>query len=49
MNKEQALKILIDLAFKAELPKGLTGNDAKMYIDQLNGAINIIKESIKDN
>tara|TARA_R100001015_G_C4613982_1_gene169752 strand:+ start:804 stop:953 length:150 start_codon:yes stop_codon:yes gene_type:complete len=48
MNKEQALKILIDLAYKAELPKALTGNDAKMYIDQLNTAINIVKEVIKD-
>jgi|GEM_PF-6896018 len=49
MNKEQALNILIDLAFKADLPKGLTGNDAQVYIEQLNGAINIIKEAIKDN
>tara|TARA_R100001463_G_scaffold28613_1_gene65537 strand:+ start:2527 stop:2676 length:150 start_codon:yes stop_codon:yes gene_type:complete len=49
MNKEQALNILIDLAYKAELPKALTGNDAKMYIDQLNTAISIVKEVIKDN
>jgi hypothetical protein len=49
MNAEQALNILIDLAYKAELPKALTGNDAKLYIEQLNMAINIIKSKIKED
>jgi hypothetical protein len=49
MNTEQALSILIDLAYKAELPKALTGNDAKIYIEQLNMAINIIKSKIKED
>ena len=48
MNTEQALNILIDLAYKAELPKALTGNDAKLYIEQLNMAINLIKSKIKE-
>ena len=43
MNTEQALSILIDLAYKA-----LTGNDAKLYIEQLNMAINLIKSKIKE-
>tara|TARA_Y100000004_G_scaffold1661_1_gene2121 strand:- start:1900 stop:2049 length:150 start_codon:yes stop_codon:yes gene_type:complete len=49
MSKEQALSIISELAYKAELPKGLTGNEAKMYIDQLNMAINILESCIKDN
>jgi len=48
MNKEQALNILIELAYKAELPKALTGNDAKLYIEQLNMAISIVESCIKD-
>ena len=48
MNKEQALNILSELAFKAEIPKGLTGNDARMYIDQIVQAITILKAIIKE-
>ena len=48
MNKDQALNILAELAFKADLPKGLTGNDAKIYIEQITTAINILKAIIKD-
>lgn len=49
MNKEQALSILIELAFKAELPKGLTGHEAKMYIEQINTAITTLKAVIKED
>lgn len=49
MKKEQALSILIELAFKAELPKGLTGNDARMYIEQINTAITTLKAVIKED
>jgi len=48
MNKEQALNILADLAFKADLPKGLTGNEARMYVEQINTAITILKTLIKE-
>tara|TARA_R100001460_G_scaffold105405_1_gene151974 strand:+ start:1552 stop:1701 length:150 start_codon:yes stop_codon:yes gene_type:complete len=48
MNKEQALNILSELAFKADLPKGFTGNDARMYIEQINQAITILKAIIKE-
>jgi hypothetical protein len=48
MNKEQALDILADLAFKADLPKGLTGNEARMYVEQINTAITILKTLIKE-
>ena len=49
MNKEQALNLLVSLASQSELPKALNVNDAKMYIDQTNEAINIIKKSIKED
>lgn len=49
MNKEQALNILADLAFKADLPKGLTGNEARMYVEQINTAITILKALIKED
>tara|TARA_Y100001938_G_scaffold143057_1_gene215250 strand:- start:5723 stop:5872 length:150 start_codon:yes stop_codon:yes gene_type:complete len=48
MNKQQALNILAELAFKADLPKGLTGNDAKIYVEQITTAINILKAIIKE-
>ena len=48
MNKEQALNILAELAFKADLPKGLTGNEARMYIEQITQAITILKAVIKE-
>lgn len=48
MNKEQALNILADLAFKADLPKGLTGNEARMYVEQIITAITILKTLIKE-
>lgn len=49
MNKEQALSILADLAFKADLPKGLTGNEARMYVEQINTAITTLKALIKED
>jgi len=49
MNKEQALSILAELAFKADLPKGLTGNDARMYVEQINTAITTLKALIKED
>jgi len=49
MNKEQALNILSELAFKADLPKGLTGNDARMYVEQITTAINTLKAVIKED
>ena len=49
MNKEQALNILADLAFKADLPKGLTGNEARMYVEQINTAITTLKALIKED
>jgi hypothetical protein len=48
MSKEEALSILSDLAFRADLPKGLTGNDAKIYIEQINNAISLLKAIIKE-
>jgi len=48
MNKEQALNILAELAFKADLPKGLNGNEARMYVEQINQAITILKAIIKE-
>jgi len=49
MNKEQALNILADLAFKADLPKGLTGNEAILYVEQINTAITTLKALIKED
>ena len=49
MNKEQALNILADLAFKADLPKGLTGNEARMYVEQINTAITTLKALMKED
>jgi len=49
MNKEQALNLLVSLASQSEMPKALTVNDAKIYIDQINEALNVIKEAIKED
>tara|TARA_R100001440_G_scaffold23689_1_gene38586 strand:+ start:17002 stop:17151 length:150 start_codon:yes stop_codon:yes gene_type:complete len=47
MSKQDALNILSELAFRAELPKGLNGNDAKAYIEQINNAIIVLQSIIE--
>ena len=49
MNKVQALCLLAEFAFKADLPKGLTGIDARMYVEHINTAITTLKALIKED
>ncbi len=48
MNKEQALELLVNLAYLADLPKGLTGVDASKYLNQINEAKTIIESILKE-
>lgn len=48
MNKEQALKVLLELAYRAELPKSLTGVEASQYLNQINEAKTILESCIKE-
>jgi hypothetical protein len=48
MNKEQALELLVNLAYLADLPKGLTGEDAIKYLNQINEAKTIIESILKE-
>tara|TARA_R110002020_G_scaffold301428_1_gene516874 strand:- start:1018 stop:1173 length:156 start_codon:yes stop_codon:yes gene_type:complete len=48
MNKEQALELLVNLAYSAELPKALTGVDASKYLNQINEAKTIIESILKE-
>jgi hypothetical protein len=47
MSKEQALELLVSLAYSAELPKGLTGVEASKYLNNINEAKSIIESIIK--
>ena len=47
MNKEQALELLVNLAYGAELPKGLNGVDASKYLNQINEAKTVIESVLK--
>lgn len=46
MSEEQAIQILVDLAYKAELPKGITGAEASQYLNTIHQAKTVL-ESIK--
>jgi hypothetical protein len=48
MNKDQALTILLELAYKAELPKGVTGIEASNYLQTINEAKTILESFLKE-
>jgi len=48
MDKKQALNILADLAFSAELPKALTVKEASQYINQIQEAKKVLESVIID-
>lgn len=47
MNKEQALEVLLNLAYQAELPKGFTGIEASKYLNQINEAKTVLESALK--
>jgi hypothetical protein len=48
MNKNQALKHLFELALRAELPKGLTANEATQYINSIHESKKLLDSIIKE-
>lgn len=48
MNKEQALQLLVDLAYGAELPKGVNGVQASQHLQSIHEAKTILESFIKD-
>jgi len=48
MRKEQALQLLIELAYRAELPKSFTGVEASQYLNQINEAKTVLESCIKE-
>lgn len=48
MTKDQALQVLVELAYKAELPKGVTGSDAAQYLNTIQEAKNILESFLKE-
>lgn len=48
MKKEQALQLLVDLAYMAELPKGTTGVQASNHLQSIHEAKTILESLIKD-
>jgi hypothetical protein len=48
MTKDQALKVLVELAYKAELPKGLTGAEASSYLKSIHEAKTVIESFLKE-
>lgn len=49
MDKSQALQVLVELAFKAELPKGLTGSEASNYLQTIRQAKTVLESVIKED
>ena len=47
MNKEQALEVLVNLAYQAEIPKGFTGVEASKYLNQINEAKTVLESALK--
>ena len=47
MSKDQALELLVSLAYSAELPKGLTGVEASKYLNGIAEAEKVLKSIIK--
>lgn len=48
MTKEQALQILVELAYKAELPKGTTGAEASQYLNTIHQAKTVLESLNKE-
>ncbi len=49
MTKKQALDVLVELAFSAELPKALTAKEASKYINQIQTAKTTLESVIKED
>lgn len=47
MNTIDAINILYNLAKQAELPKGITGNEAMNYLSQIENAKKVLESVTK--
>lgn len=48
MNTQQAIEILFNVAMSADLPKGLTNNEAREHLNNLGMAKNILISATKE-